>query len=171
MDDSQAWYYARGDVQTGPVSYEQLGEAVRAGRCGPGDLVWREGMSDWQRAAAVVGELFIDAAPPESSWPEPPAMPPGPGDPAGSAEPPQPYPPPPPAPAAEQPPYVPPAPHPQPGMAPLPYANPMSYGEQSYQGMAIGGFVCSLVALPMMCCVSFFSLPLSVTGLILGLVA
>src|SRR5688572_26669959 len=109
MDDSQTWYFARGGVQTGPVSFAQLAEAVRAGQCGPNDLVWREGMSNWQPASSVAG-LFDQNETPTAK------------DESGET-----------APAFEASPQhpAPPSPYLQPGIIQLPYADPPAQS-QSY---------------------------------------
>ena len=41
------WYYARGGAQTGPVSFDDLKAAIKAGQLGRDDLVWKEGTADW----------------------------------------------------------------------------------------------------------------------------
>lgn len=109
MADVQ-WFYAQGGQQAGPVPLEQLLQMVASGQLSPADLVWREGMVNWQ----PLGSLPEFGAPPA-----PPASPAAPyGQPYGA-----------------------------PGM---PYQGPMPYGTaspQSYGGMAIGGFVCSLLGL------------------------
>jgi hypothetical protein len=66
------WYYARDGVQTGPVPFDELKAAVAAGKLGPGDLVWTDGMADWAAARTVPG-LFTGPPPPPapSAQPEP----------------------------------------------------------------------------------------------------
>jgi len=51
------WYYRRGEAQMGPVSWEELVGAARAGGLGTGDLVWTDGMAQWQPAASIPGLL------------------------------------------------------------------------------------------------------------------
>lgn len=51
------WYYRRGEAQLGPVSWEELVGAARAGGLGTGDLVWTDGMAQWQPAASIPGLL------------------------------------------------------------------------------------------------------------------
>ncbi|GAB4362452.1 MAG: hypothetical protein Kow0026_26240 [Oricola sp.] len=83
MDD-KVWFYARNNEQKGPVDLAEIDMLVAAGVIGPDTPVWRDGMADWQPAAAAL---------PESSkpngWPDapPPMRPqaPAPGGPAGSA--------------------------------------------------------------------------------------
>ena len=54
------WYYARAGQQLGPVDLTQLRAMLSAGQVAPEDLVWTEGMAQWQAARHV-----------------PPVMPPG----------------------------------------------------------------------------------------------
>ncbi|MFY9825171.1 MAG: GYF domain-containing protein [Thermoanaerobaculia bacterium] len=51
------WYYRRGEAQLGPVSWEDLVNAARTGGLGSGDLVWTDGMAQWQPAATIPGLL------------------------------------------------------------------------------------------------------------------
>jgi hypothetical protein len=45
------WYYAQAGQQRGPVSTEALARMIAENQLAPTDLVWREGMADWQPAA------------------------------------------------------------------------------------------------------------------------
>lgn len=47
------WYYARGKERMGPVSEETVRHLLQAGAIRGDTLVWREGMTDWTKAAAV----------------------------------------------------------------------------------------------------------------------
>lgn len=47
------WYYARGNQQQGPVPLQQLQDLLRTGQLQPNDLVWRNGMANWQSASQV----------------------------------------------------------------------------------------------------------------------
>ncbi|MGD0769583.1 MAG: RDD family protein [Tepidisphaeraceae bacterium] len=47
------WFYAQNGRQAGPVTLEALISMLQAGHLLPGDLVWREGMADWQPAATM----------------------------------------------------------------------------------------------------------------------
>lgn len=52
------WYYIHQGVQYGPLTWEQVQQAVVAGRLAPGDLIWRQGMAQWveaQRVPELVG--------------------------------------------------------------------------------------------------------------------
>lgn len=48
-----AWYYSKDGQQNGPVSQEELVRLVGTGSVGAGDLVWREGMTDWTPVGQV----------------------------------------------------------------------------------------------------------------------
>lgn len=47
------WYFAQDGSQAGPVDQATLAAMVRSGEVGPDDLVWREGMAEWQPASSV----------------------------------------------------------------------------------------------------------------------
>jgi hypothetical protein len=47
------WYYARGGQQFGPVPAEEVKGKLASGELSPQDLVWRDGMANWQPAATV----------------------------------------------------------------------------------------------------------------------
>jgi len=47
------WYHARGGQHVGPVSLGELTRRLGTGEVGSDDLVWREGMRDWQPARTV----------------------------------------------------------------------------------------------------------------------
>lgn len=49
------WYYLRGGQQVGPVPFASLQQAVAGGQVGPQDMVWQEGMGDWQPASNIPG--------------------------------------------------------------------------------------------------------------------
>jgi hypothetical protein len=63
------WYFVVNGVSTGPVSWAELKQAATAGKFGPGDLVWKEGMPEWV-PARTVADLFPGTAP---TPPAPPA--------------------------------------------------------------------------------------------------
>ncbi len=58
------WYYRRGEAQMGPVSWEDLVGTARTGGVVSGDLVWTDGMAQWQAAATIPGLLPTMSAPP-----------------------------------------------------------------------------------------------------------
>jgi hypothetical protein len=55
------WYYAHDQKQLGPVTWEKLRQLASSGGLDKTDLVWREGMSQWQKATTVEG-LFAKSA-------------------------------------------------------------------------------------------------------------
>lgn len=63
------WYYARSGQQFGPVGDNEIKQLVAARQLYPNDLVWREGMPDWQPLYGV-RELY------DGSGNVPPPLPP-----------------------------------------------------------------------------------------------
>lgn len=51
------WHYVKGGQRHGPVSEEQLHQLAASGQLQPTDLVWRDGMAQWQQAGLVQGLL------------------------------------------------------------------------------------------------------------------
>ena len=47
------WYYTSGGAQQGPVSTEELQAWIAAGQLAVTELVWREGMGDWQPISLI----------------------------------------------------------------------------------------------------------------------
>lgn len=47
------WFYARGDMQRGPVTEGELGDLIKDGIITSETRVWREGMSDWYPLSEV----------------------------------------------------------------------------------------------------------------------
>jgi uncharacterized RDD family membrane protein YckC len=67
---SQQWYYTRGGgSQTGPVETDGLRQLIATGSVSAEDLVWSEGMADWQRAADV--HTFFTPAPADPGYAQP----------------------------------------------------------------------------------------------------
>lgn len=64
MDTSQ-WYYTRGGAQQGPVTFDELRKLAETGQFGPGDLVWQQGMAQWQPAHQATP--FFGAPPPPAA--------------------------------------------------------------------------------------------------------
>lgn len=89
---NEAWYYARGNQQAGPVSLDELRQLARQGALSPADLVWTGTMADWQPAQSVPGLLAAVPPPPPAypSAPPPVAYPPAgyPQQPQGGFQPP-----------------------------------------------------------------------------------
>ncbi len=68
------WYYAHGGEQKGPVPVSQLKRRADNGEFDPhGDLVWREGMTDWTPAASAPGLESLFPPPPAPGDVPPPA--------------------------------------------------------------------------------------------------
>jgi uncharacterized RDD family membrane protein YckC len=59
----QQWYYTQGGAQTGPVTTDVLRQMFAAGQLGPDELIWADGMPDWQRARDV--PTFFAPTPPQ----------------------------------------------------------------------------------------------------------
>jgi hypothetical protein len=57
MAETQEWHYAKDDQQHGPISSADLKQLVADGSLSPGDLVWKEGWSEWKPAKTVKGLL------------------------------------------------------------------------------------------------------------------
>src|SRR5436309_2493776 len=56
------WFYAENGQQHGPVSEPQLEEMVRSGKLSPSNLVWSQGMPQWQPYATVHANVPPDLA-------------------------------------------------------------------------------------------------------------
>lgn len=81
------WYYSENGGQAGPVSELELRGKITAGSIKAQDLVWREGMAEWQSVASL--PELANSLP--SMPAEPPAAPPAaPGSPYQSPTTPQP---------------------------------------------------------------------------------
>ena len=60
------WFYAQNNQQSGPVTIEALINMLQQGHVQPTDLVWREGMANWQ-SAGTVPELSAGIGAPSAS--------------------------------------------------------------------------------------------------------
>lgn len=49
------WHYAKNGEKHGPITATQLKELAKTGQLAPDDLVWREDMKEWRKAASVRG--------------------------------------------------------------------------------------------------------------------
>ena len=65
------WYYTLNNQQQGPVTLEALQAMAANGQIQRTDLVWRQGMANWQPAADVPGVFGAAAAAP-GAWQGPP---------------------------------------------------------------------------------------------------
>jgi membrane protease subunit (stomatin/prohibitin family) len=61
-----SWFYAETGRPVGPVTREQIVEAIAAGRVTPSTLTWTEGMPNWTPAGSVpaLASLFATSPPP-----------------------------------------------------------------------------------------------------------
>src|SRR5687767_6333712 len=50
---SDTWYYTRGQERVGPVGFAQLQALVQSRHVSESDMVWNEGMPQWQRVGDV----------------------------------------------------------------------------------------------------------------------
>jgi GYF domain 2 len=75
---SQNWYYAKGDQRQGPVTSDQLRALAKSGALNPTDLVWTEGMTDWEKASSVTGLIPAPQNVPPPLKSTPPVKPPSP---------------------------------------------------------------------------------------------
>lgn len=57
------WYYTTNNQQMGPVSWDELRQLASTGLLHPTDMVWKDGMVDWQKANKVDGLHAERAAP------------------------------------------------------------------------------------------------------------
>jgi hypothetical protein len=82
----EEWFYALGEVQSGPVPRRQVVALLTSGQMAADDLVWREGMAGWTAAAEAGLVPPPQAAPlPQAAPPPPPQADPAPPPPAPPA--------------------------------------------------------------------------------------
>lgn len=72
---SDEWYYTRDQQQYGPFEFNDLVEMSQKGVLARHDLLWKEGMANWQPAETIHG-LFTAPSAPEPITDAPPAWPP-----------------------------------------------------------------------------------------------
>lgn len=65
------WHYAKDGQQCGPISAADLKRLASTGELAANDLVWREGMPDWKKAASIKGLFPTD----QSATQTPPPVP------------------------------------------------------------------------------------------------
>lgn len=56
------WYYAKGGIQAGPVTLDELRSLAAAGTLQRSDLVWNQSMKDWLPAGTVEAIFSVGAA-------------------------------------------------------------------------------------------------------------
>jgi hypothetical protein len=67
------WYYAQDGQQKGPIASSALRQLAQSGALRPGDMVWREGMSQWATANSIPNLFPPGIAPPPLPISRPPA--------------------------------------------------------------------------------------------------
>lgn len=70
----QEWYYRRNGQQHGPISGAELKQLATAGKLGPTDHVWKEGMAKWVSARSVKGLFPAASASVATAAPPPPPV-------------------------------------------------------------------------------------------------
>lgn len=70
----QEWHYIRAGQQVGPVSAAEIRNLILRGQVSHGDMVWRDGMANWQPAGEVVDlrSAFAEASRTPQMPPPPP---------------------------------------------------------------------------------------------------
>jgi uncharacterized protein DUF4339/uncharacterized protein DUF4190 len=70
------WYYSKGGEQKGPVEQQELQRLLSTGEVASGDLVWREGLANWQPANQVPELGAVASAPqPQGGFQQQPGFP------------------------------------------------------------------------------------------------
>jgi uncharacterized RDD family membrane protein YckC len=66
----RGWYYVRGETKAGPFPLDTMRRLIAAGDVGADDLVWSEGMNDWQPARNL--PVFFSQEPQvaQTEWPQ-----------------------------------------------------------------------------------------------------
>jgi hypothetical protein len=72
MSVGQEWHYRRNGQQHGPISGAELKQLAAAGKLGPADPVWKEGMAKWVSARSLKGLFPAAPAPVATAAPPPP---------------------------------------------------------------------------------------------------
>lgn len=52
---SEGWYFSKGSIRLGPVSFDELSRLAAAGTLQAQDLVWKDELSEWLKAELIVG--------------------------------------------------------------------------------------------------------------------
>ena len=60
------WYYSKNATQLGPIPIDELKAKLASGEVSGTDMVWREGLPDWRKAAEMP-ELLTPAVVPQQS--------------------------------------------------------------------------------------------------------
>lgn len=59
-----SWYYASGGQQQGPIDDAQFETMIQSGQIKPADLVWKEGMANWQPLSTVRSDVMATVSTP-----------------------------------------------------------------------------------------------------------
>jgi hypothetical protein len=65
------WYYSKGGEQKGPVEQQELQRLLSTGEVQPTDLVWRDGLANWQAASQVPELGAVASAQPQAGFQQP----------------------------------------------------------------------------------------------------
>jgi hypothetical protein len=65
------WYYSKGGEQKGPVEQQELQRLCSNGEVKSSDLVWRDGMANWQPVSQVPELAAVASAQPQAGWQQP----------------------------------------------------------------------------------------------------
>lgn len=71
MASKEEWHYAKDGQQFGPISAADLKRLATTGELSATDLVWKDGMADWKKAASIKGLFLIG----QSATSSPPPVP------------------------------------------------------------------------------------------------
>jgi hypothetical protein len=59
MGDAEGWYANSGNEQRGPMPFDELRNLVKHGSLSRTDLVWTDGMQQWQPASSIKGLFSV----------------------------------------------------------------------------------------------------------------
>lgn len=140
-----------GQSQEGPLSLDQLRARFAQGQLAPGTLAWREGLANWSPIADIPELRELMPAAPQQAAAVPVAQP---------------------VPATASQPLAQPSPQPAqpfrtfaPPQHPGPIINPIHQGQTD--GLSIASLILGCISI-VASCTHVFSLPFSITGLVLG---
>jgi hypothetical protein len=68
------WYYSKAGEQKGPVEQQELQRLLSTGEVQPSDLVWRDGLANWQPASQVAELGAAAAAQPQADYQQQPGF-------------------------------------------------------------------------------------------------
>lgn len=71
MESGMQWYFAKNGVQMGPIGIEELKAKLASGEVSGSDMVWRDGMPDWRKAAEVPELAMVPVSSPQQVVPQP----------------------------------------------------------------------------------------------------